>query len=204
MAEGKGLIQEKKNYHHGNLKGQLLEAVRHLVETKGADEFSIAEACRLAGVSTAAPYKHFKDRHEILRGVVFLGMLRMRERMQEAADAHAAGTVARVAALGQSYIDFARAEPGLFRMMFSLTAGHQDDEELSRMGDETLGIVVGVVADHLAIPLESEEAKLRAYALWCFVHGHSFLMLDDKLHGEKMVDEGQLLLIVGEGMLPRV
>ncbi len=203
MAGDKSLIKGKKKYHHGDLRGQLLEAVRHLVEKNGADGFSIAEACRLAGVSTAAPYKHFKDRSEILRDVVFLAMGRLRDGMQAAADAHPPGTVARIAALGQSYIDFARTEPELFRMMFSQTDGHRDDAELAETGDNTFGIVIGVVADHLGVAVEDEEAKLRAYALWCFVHGHSFLMLDDKLHGEKMIDEGQLLLAVGAGMLPQ-
>jgi AcrR family transcriptional regulator len=79
------LIEEKKNYHHGHLKEQLLEAVRQLVEEKGPDSFSIAEACRRAGVSTAAPYKHFKDRDEILHGVVLSAMHRMGAAMQKAA-----------------------------------------------------------------------------------------------------------------------
>jgi hypothetical protein len=67
------LIEEKKNYHHGHLKEQLLDAVRQLIEEQGPDSFSIAEACRRAGVSTAAPYKHFRDRDEILHGVVLAG-----------------------------------------------------------------------------------------------------------------------------------
>jgi AcrR family transcriptional regulator len=77
------LIEEKKNYHHGHLKEQLLEAVRQLVEEQGPDSFSIAEACRRAGVSTAAPYKHFKDRDEILHGVVLGAMHRMGAAMQK-------------------------------------------------------------------------------------------------------------------------
>ena len=71
-------IEGKKKYHHGDLREQLLEAVRQLVETHGADRFSVSEASRLAGVSSAAPYKHFKDRHDILRGVSLLAMMRLR------------------------------------------------------------------------------------------------------------------------------
>ena len=52
---------KKENYHHGDLRSGLIEATRQLVEEKGPDGFSVSDACRLAGVSTAAPYKHFKD-----------------------------------------------------------------------------------------------------------------------------------------------
>lgn len=201
MADAKSLVKQKKNYHHGDLRGQLLEAVRELVERHGPD-FSIAEACRRAGVSTAAPYKHFRDRHEILRGVVLLAMERMRDAMQAAADAWPAGDPRRIAALGQSYVDFARAEPGLFRTMFGATDGH-DDEALTRAGDETCRIVQIVVAEHLGVSPDDPRANLRAYALWCFVHGHSFLCLDAKLPRDmSRIDESILMRMVGDAMLP--
>lgn len=200
----KSLVKSKKNYHHGDLKGQLLEAVRELVEARGPDGFSVAEACRLAGVSTAAPYKHFKDRHDILRGVVLMAMARMKAVMQTAADAYPPRDPRRIAALGQSYVDFAKTEPGVFRTMFGLTEGHAEDADLTRSGDETLAVVVRVAAEHLGVSVDHPEAKLRAYALWCFVHGHSFLCLDSKLPGEmSAVDEGTLLQLIGDAMLPQ-
>jgi AcrR family transcriptional regulator len=69
----------KPAYHHGDLPQQLVRVVRDLIETHGPDGFSVAEAARRAGVSSAAPYKHFKDRPELLRAVVSEGMDRLRE-----------------------------------------------------------------------------------------------------------------------------
>jgi AcrR family transcriptional regulator len=196
-------IEGKKKYHHGDLREQLLGAVRQLVETHGADRFSVSEASRLAGVSSAAPYKHFKDRHDILRGVSLLAMMRLRASMQVAADAYPAKDPRRIAALGQSYVDFAKSEPGIFRMMFGQTEGHAEDPDLARAGDETNALVEQVVAEHLDAEPDDPEVKLRAYALWCFVHGHSFLCLDSKLPGEmSAVDEGALLQLIGGAMLP--
>lgn len=193
----------RKPYHHGHLREQLLEAVRQLVEVHGADAFSMAEACRIAGVSTAAPYKHFKDRHDILRGVSLLAMLRLRCSMQAAADAFPAKDPRRIAAFGQSYIDFARTEPGVFRMMFGLTEGHAEHPDLARAGDETNALVERVVAEHLDAEPCTPEVRLRAYALWCFVHGHSFLCLDSKLPGEmSQIEETALLRLIGDAMLP--
>ncbi|WP_055082310.1 TetR/AcrR family transcriptional regulator [Jannaschia donghaensis] len=194
---------KKKNYHHGDLRGQLLEAVRALIEESGLDGFSIAEACRRAGVSTAAPYKHFTDRHDIIRGVVLLAMERLRLAMRAAADAHAPDAPARVAAIGQAYVDFARAEPGMFGAMFGLAETHGgDDAEMTACGDATFGIVVEVVADRLNRSVDDADAKARAYALWCFVHGHSFLVLDAKMPPDGAHPaEDVLLRMIGDAML---
>ena len=79
------LPPHRTSYHHGDLRAQLISAVSDLVETHGPDGFSVAEAARRAGVSSAAPYKHFKDRPEILRAVASEGMDRLREAMAAAA-----------------------------------------------------------------------------------------------------------------------
>lgn len=199
----KPLIESKKNYHHGALRAQLLEAVRELVETHGPDGFSIAEACRRAGVSTAAPYKHFKDRHDILRGVVMAGMARMGEVMQAAADAHPAGDPRRIVALGKAYTQFAQREPGVFMLMFGLTGQHAEDEEMVQEGRQKFGIVVQVVAEHMGRAPDDPEVNGRAYALWCAVHGHSFLRLDGKAEKTNVqIDEDHYLALVGDAYLP--
>ncbi|WP_293573023.1 TetR/AcrR family transcriptional regulator [Phaeobacter sp.] len=201
--EGNRLLNKKKKYHHGDLKEHLLEAVRQLVEERGPDGFSVAEACRLAGVSTAAPYKHFKDRQDILRGVVLAGMQRMEHAMQTAADSFDAGDPRRVVALGKSYTQFAQSEPGVFMLMFGLTSGHSNDGEMIEEGKAKLAIVRRVVAEHLCQDPDSPEVGARAYALWCAVHGHSFLRLDNKAKNTNVqIDEDVYLQLVGNAYLP--
>ncbi len=203
MNEPNPLIEEKKKYHHGDLKEQLLEAVRQLIEEHGPDGFKIAEACRLAGVSTAAPYKHFKDRQDILHGVVMSAMARMGEAMQAAADAYPAGDPRRIVALGKSYTEFAQREPGVFTLMFGLASNHAEDPEMTAEGQKKFAIVTQVVAEHLGRAPDDPEVTGRAYALWCAVHGHSFLRLDGKAENTKVqIDEDQYLYLVGRAFLP--
>jgi AcrR family transcriptional regulator len=199
----KVLNLEKKKYHHGDLPGQLIEAVRQLIERDGPDDFKVADAARLAGVSTAAPYRHFANRADLVRHVVIAAMGRMKEGMAQAASSHRAGDPGRVIALGRSYVEFASQEPGMFQVMFSGTSEHVHDPELKALGDETLKVVQLVVAEHLGIEIDAHEARLRAYALWCFVHGHSFLHIDSKLP-EQFTDEieDELLRLVGDAILP--
>ncbi|MGR3490715.1 MAG: TetR/AcrR family transcriptional regulator [Shimia sp.] len=203
MSDAKSLVRKKTNYHHGDLRGQLIEAVRELVEEKGLDGFSIAEACRKAGVSTAAPYKHFKDRSDILRGAVLQAMVRLYDGMQAAADAYPAGDPRRLVELGTAYLTFARAEPGMFKVMFSLTDGHDDDPALTRAGDAANGLVEQLVAEHLDVPRDHPAVHIRAYALWCVVHGHAFLQMDGKVPEDASFDEAALLSLCGEGIVDR-
>ena len=170
----------KTAYHHGDLRAQLIAAVRDLIETHGPDGFSVAEAARRAGVSSAAPYKHFKDRHEIMRGVVSEAMDRLRGAMEAGAAARARGSLEAVAAIGHAYVDFARTEPGDFRLMFGLTEGHENAPDLLAKGESCFGVVVQAVAACHCLSHVHPDVQRRAYILWSFVHGHSFLTIDMK------------------------
>ena len=62
-------MNPKRRYHHGDLKRALLDAALELVRTKGAEAFTLREVARRAGVSHNAPYRHFRDRGELLAAV---------------------------------------------------------------------------------------------------------------------------------------
>ncbi len=189
-------------YHHGDLRAQLIAAVRELVETHGPEGFSVAEAARRAGVSSAAPYKHFKDRPAILRGVVSEAMDRLRLAMETGAAAHPHGSLAAVAAVGLAYITFAKAEPGVFRLVFSLTEGHEHAPDLQAKGAGCFGVVVQAVADCLGLPASHPDVQRRAYMLWSFVHGHSFLTIDMKQKvASAQINDWDYLLTVGSAIL---
>ncbi|MFN4059108.1 MAG: TetR/AcrR family transcriptional regulator [Roseinatronobacter sp.] len=172
--------QAKTAYHHGDLRAHLIATVRELVETHGPDGFSVAEAARRAGVSSAAPYKHFKDRPEILRGVCAEAMDRLQAAMEAGAAAHPQGSLEAVAAIGLAYVDFAKAEPGVFRLVFSLTEGHENAPDLLAKGECCFGVVVQAIAARLGLSPDAPDVQRRAYILWSFVHGHSFLHIDMK------------------------
>jgi AcrR family transcriptional regulator len=192
----------KTAYHHGDLRAQLIAAVRDLVETHGPDGFSVAEAARRAGVSSAAPYKHFKDRHEILRGVVAEAMDRLHAAMAAAAAQHPAGTIVAVAAIGQAYVDFARAQPGVFRLVFGLTEGHENAPDLLQKGEDCFGVVLEHVAACRRLPVDDPGVLGDAYILWSFVHGHSFLSIDMKNQDVGMeVDDWDYLMRVSRAIL---
>ncbi|MEL7215989.1 MAG: TetR/AcrR family transcriptional regulator, partial [Pseudomonadota bacterium] len=151
MNTSQTVEKKGKRYHHGDLKAQLVEATRALVEEQGPDHFSVAQACRLAGVSTAAPYRHFETRQDMLDAVAEEGLERMTSSLRHAAAAHPRGSIEAVTELGRAYVAFAGREPGVYRLMFSSEADRPEERvaEMREQGMRCFGVVLGEVAQHM-------------------------------------------------------
>lgn len=178
--------EKRDSYHHGDLRSQLIDATRALVEEKGPDHFSVSEACRRAGVSSAAPYKHFKDKDEMLRAVALGGMRRQRVDLVEEIAKFKVGSLERIVAMGRVYVRFAVQEPGVFRLMFGLSEGHGAHSELVETGDNTFAVVQQEVARYRGSETVEASDAHKAFLLWSFVHGISFLTIDGKLAEKKL------------------
>lgn len=178
MTQTPALVHKKESYHHGDLRQQLVTATRLLVESKGSMGFSVAEAAREAGVSSAAPYRHFKDRTAMLQAVSAQGMDRLIAAFDAATSQHPAGSVAAISALGEAYVQFAVAEPGVFRQIF---AAHEEEvPELMALGAGCFGRLLAQVAAYYGQDPEAPLVAGTAFQLWTFVHGLSFLTIDCK------------------------
>lgn len=171
-------------FHHGDLRAELILAVRDLVEAKGADGFSIAEAARAAGVSSGAPYKHFEDRPDLLRAVAVDGLERLRTAMLDAMKPYEQGSLDAIMSAGVAYVRFAKDQPGVFRLMFGLTDGHEKSPELAETGRRTFGVVLHAAAEFLGEPATLPAVQETSYLLWTHVHGHAFLSIDAKRRDE--------------------
>lgn len=175
------MAAKRTNYHHGDLRAGLVEATRQLVEEKGPDRFSVSDACRAAGVSTAAPYRHFSDRDEMLLAVCSEGMERFHDAMSAAVADHTPGTLDAIHDLGMAYIKFATSEPGVFRLSFGIAREHEKDAEVIQLGMRIYGILLSQVAAYFGKPAIDDEVLERAFPLWTMVHGLSFLLIDEKM-----------------------
>ena len=113
MTPAKTPSLERQGYHHGNLKEALVAAARKLIAERGPAGFTLAEAARLAGVSAAAPYRHFKDRSALIAEVAQRGFREFGARMGAAWSKTAADPVAAFERMGETYLAFARDEQRL-------------------------------------------------------------------------------------------
>src|SRR3954454_21605151 len=74
----------RRGYHHGNLREALIRAALDLIAEKGPAGFTFADAARWAGVSSAAPYRHFRDREALMADVAKRGFELFAKRLDKA------------------------------------------------------------------------------------------------------------------------
>lgn len=193
------MADKRTGYHHGNLRDHLISATRALIETKRPEYFKVADACRHAGVSTAAPYRHFADRKALLDAVAIAGFHDLREVAWVAGSQHTKGSVDAVSAIGKAYVEFACRESNLFRLMFG-QSGSDDETKADTEGMSSCEIAgracYEVLLEQLVVTLArdsiDEQVIEAAFPLWTFVHGLSFLLIDGNLSVNRMpIDVGQ-------------
>ena len=109
---------EPRGYHHGNLREALIHAALELIAKKGAAGFTFAEAARFAGVSPAAPYRHFRDRDELMAIVALRGFEQFEAALARAWDDGRPDAFVALERLGKAYLEFARTQPAYYSAMF--------------------------------------------------------------------------------------
>ena len=112
-----------RGYHHGNLKEALIRAALELIAQKGPAGFTFAEAARWAGVSPAAPYRHFRDRDELLSSIAQRGFELFESTLNAAWDDGRPDTLTAFERVGKAYLKFAREEPAFYWYRLVVRAG---------------------------------------------------------------------------------
>lgn len=164
---------ERRGYHHGNLREALVEAAISLIAEKGPAGFTIAEAARLAGVSPAAPYRHFRDAEALLAEVAIRGFDRLAEDLTRAWNGGRGDAVAAFEAMGRAYLAFARTQPAYYAAMFEARLPQGSHPELAAAGDRAFGALRDAAETMTARlpPARRPPALMMALHVWAMAHG---------------------------------
>jgi AcrR family transcriptional regulator len=168
--QGRG---ERRGYHHGNLREALVEAALDLIAEKGPAGFTFAEAARHAGVSPAAPYRHFRDRDALMADVAKRGFERFEQQLATAWDQGRPSALTAFDRLGKAYLAFARSEPAYFSAMFEAGLSMAQHRELQEAGDRAFAVlreaceavVAGMPSGRRPPPM------MMALHIWSLSHG---------------------------------
>ena len=171
-------LRKRTTYQHGNLRATLIEGALALVEERGVRDFSLAEAARRAGVSGGAPYRHFRDRNELLAAIAAQAYQELGERMREACNG-TQDSVEQIGAMAGAYVEFARDERAAFEVLFDGGLSKSDYPELSAAGDEAIAEVIA--AAKRVVGDDQGRAEKFAVTLWAAAHGFAMLMLEKAL-----------------------
>jgi len=174
MSWRKDQGRNERGYHHGNLKEALLQAALDLITQKGPAGFTFADAARMAGVSPAAPYRHFRDRDELLSSIAQRGFEQFEAMLTQAWDDGRPDTVTAFERLGKAYLAFARNEPALYAAMFE--SGLPIDANPTLMvASERAFAIIRAAAERLAAMappnIPRPPAMMMALHIWSMSHG---------------------------------
>jgi AcrR family transcriptional regulator len=199
-----------RSYHHGNLKEVLLEAARKLIEQYGPAGFSLTEAARLAGVSPAAPYRHFRDRDALLAEVARTGFDRFAARLDMAWNNGVPTPLSAFENLGRAYLAFAREEPASYAVMFE--GGVAAEEAVRVSGAERAFAVLQEAAAALCRGLPERQrppVRLMSLHIWAISHGVATLFAQGgaqakavPMSAEEILESAMLVYLRGLGILP--
>ncbi|MEZ0352491.1 TetR/AcrR family transcriptional regulator [Mycobacterium sp. pR1184] len=171
----------RDSYHHGDLKQALTSAALALVAERGPKGFTLTEAARRAGVSAAAPYRHFTDKAHLLATVAEQGFLDLHATLTAGADA-APGPTDKLIEIGRAYVRWAIGHPDQYRVMFGADTDKTKHPSLAVAAVQAFGVLLDAIAGCQAAGLLRGRAPREvAGPLWSLVHGIASLAIEGEL-----------------------
>src|SRR6516164_6438212 len=174
-------MRRAKPYHHGNLREALLGAAIRLIAEVGPTAFTLREVARRAGVSHNAPYRHFRDRDDLMAAVAAQGFRELTRAMMEAAAAKS-DALERLKCAGLGYVTFALRRPEHFTVMFDAPVLKRKRPDSAAAGEEAFATLLNFVKDcQEAGRLPSGDLREMALLAWTMVHGIAKLAITGRL-----------------------
>ncbi|RJE87375.1 TetR/AcrR family transcriptional regulator [Paracoccus onubensis] len=202
-------MADRRNYHHGNLRHALVAATAALIQELGPHSFTMAEAARRAGVSPAAPYRHFKGREDLIEEVARLGFLEFADRLETAFDDGRPRVLTAFLRMGQAYLDFAAERPGYYMAMFESGISIAGNPDLSKASEKAQRVLLQA-AEALASRLPADRrppARMVANHIWAMSHGVVELFSRGKpgrrtpVEPAEMLESGAIIYLRGLGLI---
>ncbi|EKS37141.1 MAG: TetR/AcrR family transcriptional regulator [Bradyrhizobiaceae bacterium] len=196
-------------YHHGNLKEALVQAALDLIANKGPAGFTFAEAARSAGVSPAAPYRHFRDRDELLASVAQQGFEQFESQLTAAWDDGRPDTPTAFQRVGKAYLAFARENPAYYSAMFESGVPLEANPALLVASERAFAIIRAASERLVAMAppgVPRPPAMMMALHIWSMSHGIASLFGRGDaarrklpMSAEDLLEAGVLIYLKGLG-----
>lgn len=173
-------VKPPGQYHHGSLRDSLVEWGTRLLDTEGIEAMSLRAAAKAAGVSPAAPSRHFGDKTGLLAAIAaqaFRDLVALRQTRLDAVPPDDAE--GRLRAVMSGYLDFALTHPARFQLMFGPQVPRQDYPELQQAAEMSFDLLRQVVRPLAGNPRHDALSQDDlAFAVWASTHGLAMLRVN--------------------------
>jgi AcrR family transcriptional regulator len=206
QGDGRG----RRGYHHGNLREALVRAALELIAQKGPAGFTFADAARWAGVSAAAPYRHFRDRDALLADVARRGFELFETALSRAWDDGRPEPYRAFENVGRAYLAFARNEPAHYSAMFEAGVPLDADPGLRDASNRAFE-VLRRASEALTARMPADKrppALMMSLHIWALSHGIASLFARGDsgrrslpMSPEDLLEAGVLVYLRGLGII---
>ena len=181
-------------YHHGDLKRALTAAALQLVQEKGPKGFTLREVARRAGVSAAAPYRHFADKAQLLAAAAAQGFVQLHETLAATA-ATTTDVSEQVLAMGRAYVRWAVTHPDYYQVMFGSELDNTESPEVLTAGERAFNDLLDtIVRCQGAALLPAGDPLEIAGPIWSLLHGISMLTIGSHLAHVGIREDAEALI----------
>lgn len=181
MVDGNG-SDGRGRYHHGDLREALIKAALALIAERGLAGFALAELARAVGISTGAPYRHFRDRDSVIAEVARRGFDELTANLERASELRGAGPVRVLERCAQAHLAFASRQPAMYSAMFEPTFPAAAHPELSTARDAAFAVIrrcAQAACDSSPAPRRPPSLMV-ALHVWSLTHGIAGLFVSDE------------------------
>jgi AcrR family transcriptional regulator len=201
----------RRGYHHGNLREALIQAAVDLIAKKGPAGFTFADAARSAGVSAAAPYRHFRDRDALIADVARRGFGLFAAHLDSAWNNGRPDPFTAFENVGRAYLAFARDEPAYYSAMFEAGLSIDEGPGLREVAERSFAVLRNA-SETLCARLPVEErppALMMSLHIWALSHGIASLFSRGDsgrrslpMTPEDLLEAAVLVYLRGLGLIP--
>lgn len=178
-----GVLTIKKNYHHGNLRSQIIRTALEIISEHGLEKVSMRGLGQRIGVSRMAPYRHFSDKSALLSAIAEEGYKKLTAVLKDSNARLSDDSVTRLLNIGVAYVEFAVSNPVHYRMMFG------NEIKAENRTPELVSAAEGSFNELLsAVKVCQDEKKIKPFntfvvanTLWSTTHGISSLLIDEQV-----------------------
>ena len=188
MASGER-THGRGDYHHGNLREALIEAAMSMIAERGLAGFALAELARALGVSTSAPYKHFRDRTAVIAEVARRGFVQLAADLEAARDAAGTDPINALERCAQAHLAFATHDPPVYAAMFEATFPRGEYQDVVRAREAAFNVIraTAQVAVSRGTSPDRPPVQMVALHVWTMTHGIADMFVSHDGDGRRLL-----------------
>ena len=171
---------QKEHYHHGDLKKEMIIKGIQLLNEENYEDFSLRKIAARCGVSHSAPYKHFKNKDELILAIIQEVSDSFKKALEEAVQKYPEEAENQIIELGKCYVRFMVENPDYMRFIF-INPSHKSINLVPVPDNETNPYLIfqkSALGYLKWLEANPQDQEVDILTMWSLVHGYSMLLVN--------------------------